>query len=294
MTENVQVAHAVQQINAMKGIGLADHFVTCNKLGRYLTFQGNSRFLITDDFASSKLNIPKDAQAMASICSKDDLVARAALMPLAHRAASLDDIRREAFEELFELIERQTLSDSVREGAAAVLQSGFRENRIRELEAVLSDDLNPARARYRGFLEVVRQLIEGRIAAGTFIDDFVDFTKSVAGRLDFGIYSYCLDRIFATQLIPLQVKKMVAVEVMNFPPLVRRELLSNALAHGAVDRATKDFIRHTIALHLDKPQAVEIELLEAVKTQRISESQIENSLNRANTAASYSGVSGRA
>lgn len=281
--------------NAMKGIGLADHFVTCSKLGRYLTFQGNGRFLITDDFsAATKLHIPKDAQAVASICSKDDLVARAALLPLAHRAASIDDARREAYEELFELIERQSLSPSVREGAAAVLQSGFREARIGELEAVLSDDLNPARKRYRLFLDAVRNLIEGKIASGTFIDDFVDFTKSVAGRLDFGIYSYCLDRIFATPLIPFQVKKMVAVEVLRFPPLVRRELLSNALANGGVDRGTKDFIRHAIALHLDKPQAVEIELLEAVKESRISAQDIQKSLTRASMAAAYSGVSGRA
>lgn len=297
MTSNArgaQVASSTMQTNAMKGIGLADHFVTCSRLGRYLTFQGNGRFLITDDFSSTNLQIPKDAQAMATICSQDELVARAALMPLAHRAASIDDARREAFEELFELIEKQSLSPSVREGAAQVLQSGFRENRIRDLEGMLSDDLNPARTRYRKFLDVVRQMIEGKASPGTFIDDFVDFTKTVAGRLDFGIYSYCLDRIFATPLIPFQVKKMVAVEVLGFPPLVRRELLSNALANKGVERQTKDFIRHAISLHLNKNQAVEIELLEAVKEQRISASEIEQSLTRANTAASYSGVSGRA
>lgn len=287
-------AHANTMTNTMKGIGLADHFVTCSKLGRYLTFQANGRFLITDDFSTGKLAIPKDAHAVASICSKDDLVARAALMPLAHRAASLDDARREAFEELFELIERQSLSPRVREGAQAVLQSGFMESRIRDLEAVLGDDLNPARARYRKFLVVVRQMIEGQVAAGTFIDDFVDFTQSVAGRLDFGIYSYCLDRIFATQLIPLQVKKLVTIEVLKFPTLVRRELISSALANKGVDRQAKDFIRHAVSLHLDKNQALEIELLEAVKEQRISAQEIEQSLARANTAASYSGVSGRA
>jgi len=294
MTVNAHVSQAPAQMSVLKGIGMADHFVTCSRLGRYLTFQGNGRFLITDDFASSKLRIPKDAQAVAAICSKDDLVARAALLPLAHRAASMDDARREAFEELFELIEQQSLSLHVREGAAAVLQSGFREARIRDLEGVLSDDLNPARTRYRKFLEVVRQLIEGQVSSGTFIDDFVDFTKSVAGRLDFGIYSYCLDRIFATTLIPHKVKKMVTVEVLRFPPLVRRELLSNALVNAGVDRETKDFIRHAVALHLDKGQAVEIDLLEAVKEQRISPLDIEKSLTRASTAAAYSGVSGRA
>ncbi|MBF0247429.1 MAG: hypothetical protein HQL36_05085 [Alphaproteobacteria bacterium] len=279
---------------ALLGPGLAEHFVLCTKLGRYLTFQTSGRFLITDDFAAGRVRIPKDAQAMASICSKDELVARAALMPLAHRAAALDDTRREAYEELFELIERQTLSDRVREGAQAVLQSGFREVRIKELEAVLGDDLNPARQRYRQFLEVVRMLIDGQLAAGSFIDDFIDFTKSVAGRLDFGIYSFCLDRIFTTSLIPFQVKKLVAIEILNFPPLVRRELLSNALANAAVDRPVTDFIRHAIAMHLDKEQAVAIELLEGVKAQRITAKDIERTLARAANAANISTQAGTA
>ncbi|MBL4615687.1 MAG: hypothetical protein JKY27_12545 [Magnetovibrio sp.] len=294
MSVNAHGTQANLQSNVMKGIGLADHFVACSRIGRYLTFQANGRFIITDDFSTGKLSIPKDAHAVAAICSKDDLVARAALVPLARRAASMDDVRRESFEELFELIETQSLSPKVRAGAAAVLQSGFREARIRELEALLGDDLNPARARYRKFLEVVRQMIEGRVSSGTFIDDFVDFTHSVAGRLDFGIYSYCLDRIFSTQLIPLQVKKLVTIEVLKFPSLVRRELISSALSNKGVDRQAQDFIRHAVSLHLDKNQALEIELLQAVKEQRISVQEIEKSLSHATTAASYSGVSGQA
>lgn len=278
----------------MHGVGLADHFVTCANLGRYLTFQGNGRFLISDDFNSTKFRIPKDAQAIAAICSKDDMVARAAILPLAHRAASLDDARRQSYEELFTLIERQTLSPRVRSGVAEVLGSGFREARIRELEAVLTDDLNPARKRYRQFLETVRQLIEQRVSSGTFIDDFLDFTKTVAGRLDFGIYSFCLDRIFATPMIPLPVKKLVGIELLNFPPLVRRELLSNALASPAVDAQAKAFIRHAVAMHLPKEQAVEIDLLEAVKERRISEREIEQRLTRTRAAAAFSSQAGRA
>lgn len=284
----------IKTMGALTGVRLADHFVSCTKLGRYLTFQGNGRFLISDDFHSTKVRIPKDAQAMAAMFSRDELVGRAAIMPLAQRASALDDHRREAYEELFELIERQTLSPRVREGAAQILQSGFRESRIRELEALLGDDLNPARKRYREFLATVRMLIEKKVSAGLFIDDFVDFTSSVAGRLDFGIYSFCLDRIYATPMIPLQVKKLVTIEVLKFPSLVRRELLSNALASTAVDNTTKAFIRHASSLHLDKEQAVQIELLEAVKCRRISPQDIENSLNRANTQAAYSGQAGRA
>ena len=284
----------VKTMGALTGVRLADHFVSCTKLGRYLTFQGNGRFLISDDFHSTKVRIPKDAQAMAAMFSRDELVGRAAIMPLAQRASSLDDHRREAYEELFELIERQTLSPRVREGAAQVLQSGFRETRIRELEAALGDDLNPARKRYREFLATVRMLIEKKVSSGLFIDDFVDFTTSVAGHLDFGIYSFCLDRIYATPMIPLQVKKLVTIEVLKFPSMVRRELLSNALASGAVDTTTKAFIRHAVSLHLDKEQAVQVELLEAVKCRRISPQDIENSLNRATTQAAFSRQAGRA
>ena len=141
---------------------------------------------------------------------------------------------------------------------------------------------------------MVRQLIEHRVSAGAFIDDFVDFTKTVAGHLDFGIYSYCLDRIFATPMIPLQIKKLVTIEVLEFPPLVRRELLSNALANPAVDGQTKAFIRHAVTMHLPKELAVEIDLLEAVKERRISEREIEQRFTRAKSAASYSTQAGRA
>jgi len=284
----------VKTVAAVKGFALADHFVSCTKLGRYLTFQANGRFLISDDFQSTKVRIPKDAQAMAAIYSRDELVGRAAILPLAHRAATLDDARRESYEALFELIERQALSPRVRDGVSQVLLSGFRDARIRELEAALGDDLNPARKRYRAFLDTVRQLIDKKVSSGTFIDDFIDFTQTVAGRLDFGIYSFCLDRIMAAPLIPLQVKKMVIIELLKFPSLVRRELVSNALANPNVDSPTKAFLRHTMALHLAKDQAVEIELLEAVKSNRISAHDIEISLTRANSQASFSGQAGRA
>ncbi len=271
---------------ALKGVSLAEHFVFCARLGRYMSFQGNGRFLISDDFQDTQMAISPDAQTVASIWSQDELVARAALMPLAHRAATLDDARREAYEELFTLIERQALSARVRDSAVAVLESGFRETRIRELEAVLGDDLNPARTRYRAFLSTVRLLIEKKVATGTFIDDFVDFTKSVAGRLDFGIYSFCLDRLLGTPLIPLQVKKLLVLEILGFPPTVRRELLSNMLANSAIDLQVKAFVRRSLALHMPKEQVVEIELLEAVKERRVSAQEIEAYLLRSTISAS--------
>ena len=61
------------------GGNLADHFLTCAKLGRYLTVASGSRFIITDDLREE--NFMPDAAAMAAIYSRDGLVAEAALLP---------------------------------------------------------------------------------------------------------------------------------------------------------------------------------------------------------------------
>ena len=44
---------------------LADHFLTCAKLGRYLTVASGSRFIITDDLREQ--NFLPDAAALAAI-----------------------------------------------------------------------------------------------------------------------------------------------------------------------------------------------------------------------------------
>lgn len=253
---------------------LADHFATCSKLGRYLTMIDSGRFVISDDFSATRM--PRDAVALASICSKDEVVARAALLPLGRLAS--DPKRRGAFEELFTLIEAQALSPRVRAEADALLEAGFREARIRELEAHLHDELNPARTRYRAFLETVAQLLAGKISHGFFLDEFMDFTNAVAGRLDFGIYSFCIDRIFSASAIPMEIKKSLVVEMMQFPPMIRRELLSNALMNAAAGAEFPAFVRHAMALHLAKERVLEVELLEAVKTKRLSAQDLETSL----------------
>ena len=253
---------------------LADHFASCSKLGRYLTMFDSGRFVISDDFSARRM--PRDAVALASICSKDEVVARAALMPLGRLAA--DPKRRGAFEELFMLIEAQALSPRVRAEADALLEAGFREARIRELEAQLHDEQNPARTRYRAFLETVAQLLAGKISQGYFLDEFMDFTTSVAGKLDFGIYSFCLDRIFSAAAIPLKIKKTLVVEIMRFPVLIRRELLSNAIINAAAGPELAAFVRHAMALHLEKERVLEVELLEAIKMKRLSVADLETSL----------------
>ena len=36
------------------------------------------------------------------------------------------------------------------------------------------------------------------------VDEFLDFTRQVAGKLDFGIYAMCVDRLFASDRISIQ------------------------------------------------------------------------------------------
>ncbi len=255
---------------------LADHFLMCSKLGRYLTVSDDSRFVITDDFRDAP--VQPEAAAMASIFSKDLLVAQAALLPLGGAVHKMSALKREKYERLFQLIEEQALSDVVRNSAADVLRAGFRNAEIRALEAELGDKLTPARTRYREFLEVVKQLMERNITAGPFLDEFRDFTQTVAGKLDFGIYSFCLDRMFGSPRITMKVKKLLILDILQYPTIIRRELLTNVLALRGQSRELSEFVKYMVATELGKGAAIEIELLEAFKLKRLSMDDIETSL----------------
>jgi len=255
---------------------LADHFLLCSKLGRYLTVSDGSRFVITDDFRDAP--VQHEAAAVASIYSKDLLVAQAALLPLGGSVHKMSARKREKYERLFTLIEEQALSDDVRRSARDVLQAGFRNAEIRALEAELGDKLSPARIRYRAFLEVVKQLMDRKITAGPFLDEFRDFTISVAGKLDFGIYSFCLDRMFGSLRIPIKVKKLLVLEILNYPPIIRRELLTNILATLGQTRELIEFVKYMVHTELGKNSAIEIELLEAFKMKRLTMEDIQVSL----------------
>ncbi|MBT6095486.1 MAG: hypothetical protein HOH04_11435 [Rhodospirillaceae bacterium] len=258
---------------------LAEHFLGCAKLGRYLTVADNSRFIITDDFRASPI-IP-EASAMAAIFSKDYLVAQAALLPLSERAQRMTMRERDRLERLFALIEEQTLSDGVRTSAQAIREHHFRAAEIRALEAELGERMSPARLRYRHFLDVVKKLMDRKITAGPFLDEFRGFTQEVAGRLDFGIYSFCLDRLFGSVRVPMKVKKLLILELLKYPAQIRRELLSNVLVFPGQVQELIDFIRYMVTTELGQSVAIEIELLEAFKQHRLSMSDIESSLARA-------------
>jgi hypothetical protein len=255
---------------------LADHFLWCSKLGRYLTVSDGSRFVITDDFRDAP--VQPEAAAIASIYSKDLLVAQSALLPLGAPVHKMSPRKRQKYERLFTLIEEQALSDVVRHSARDVLNAGFRSAEIRALEAELGDKLSPARIRYRAFLDVVKQLMDRNITAGPFLDEFRDFTHVVAGKLDFGIYSFCLDRMFGSLRIPMKVKKLLVLEILKYPPIIRRELLTNVLAFHGQAREMIEFVKYMVATELGKNAAIEIELLEAFKLRRLSMEDIEISL----------------
>ena len=255
---------------------LANHFLWCSKLGRYLTVSDGSRFVITDDFRDAP--VQPEAAAVASIYSKDLLVAQSALLPLGAPVHKMSPRKREKYERLFTLIEKQALSDVVRHSAREVLNAGFRNAEIRALEAELGDKLNPARIRYRAFLNVVKQLMDRNITAGPFLDEFRDFTLVVAGNLDFGIYSFCLDRMFGSLRIQMKVKKLLVLEILKYPPIIRRELLTNVLAYPGQARELIEFVKYMVSTELGKNAVIEIELLEAFKLRRLSMEDIESSL----------------
>ena len=275
-------ASSVGQREAQSRGDLADHFLGCAKLGRYLTVADNSRFIITDDFRTTP--IVSTASAMAAIYSKDYLVAQAALLPLSEKAQRLLSRDRECFERLFVLIEEQALSDEVRSSAQAVRQAQFRAAEIRAIEVELGDRLSPARLRYRQFLDIVKKLMDRKITAGPFLDEFRGFTQEVAGKLDFGIYSFCLDRLFGSVRVPLKVKKLLVLELLRYPPLIRRELLTNILVYPGQVHELIGFVRHMVAEELGQGVIIEIELLKAFRLRQLSMDDIETSLAQAGAA----------
>ena len=254
------------------GGNLADHFLTCAKLGRYLTVASGSRFIITDDLREK--NFMPDAAAMAAIYSRDGLVAEAALLPLSQTIPIMDVAQRDKYERLFHLIGEQTLAGDVRKAAQSLIASRFRAAEIRDLEAELGNKLNPARLRYRDFLVVVRKLMVREISERSFMDEFKGFTQEVAGRLDFGIYSFCIDSIYSSQKIPVTVKKLLALEFLNFPPLIRRELISNILAVPGQTGNMADFVSAMIDRYLALETVIEIKLLKDLKLHRFSMEEI--------------------
>ena len=251
---------------------LADHFLNCAKLGRYLTVESGSRFIITDDFRGD--SVLSEAAAMAAIYSKDQLVAEAALLPLSQSIPIMSIESRDKYERLFHLIEEQTLDASIKDVAGSLIRSRFRAAEIRALESELGNKISPARIRYRDFLLVVKQLMDKEIIEKSFLDEFRQFTQDVAGKLDLGIYSFCLDSIFSSQRISDTIKKLLALELLNYPTLIRRELISNIFALPGQSQEIVSFISNMLDQYLNVETVVEIKLLKDLKLNRFSMQQV--------------------
>ncbi len=256
-------------------VDLAEHFLDCGRIGRYLTLMDESRFIVTDDFGEA-VKLPSVATATASVFSRDTLVARAALVPLGLKAVRGGSKTRERFEELFTLIEKSAFSAEVRHNAEDVLRDGFREARIRELERELGGMISPARQRYREFLEIVRDLMARKISVVGFREEFLEFTRAVAGKLDFGIFSFCIDRIFMNGQIPMNAKGALAAEIILFPPLIRRELFTNILSSSGQEPELLQFIRSLLERELENETVVEIYLLVTLKSSHLSLQDVED------------------
>ena len=258
---------------------LAAHFLECGRIGRYLTVADESRFVVSDDF-QQKIKVGSIATAAASVFSRDALVAQAALVPLGLNASSHANIQNprtmQRYEELFSLIESTAFSSEVRDSAEAIVRAGFTEARIREIERELGSRMSPARERYWEFLEIVRSLMEKKISVAGFREEFLEFTQAVAGKLDFGIFSFCLDRIFINPLIPINAKGSLIAEILLFPDLIRREIIINVLCHPESNLELTDFVRSLIEQELDNNIVVQIYLLVTLKTSRLSIRDVEN------------------
>jgi len=69
-------------------------------------------------------------------------------------------------------------------------------------------------------------------------------------------------------------------ELLRYPPLIRRELVTNLLAYPGQDRELVSFVRGLVMAELDPTVVVEIELLETFKRNRMSMLDVRSNLQR--------------
>jgi hypothetical protein len=243
---------------------LARHFMDCGAMNTNLSLAPGKRLVITDDLLNGTIQ-DLAAVSMAVIVSRDVQVAKAAMIPLGLAASMATTGDRQRFEQLFQLIEEEAFDPEVREAADALIVGRFREAQIRGLVQELGGAVGPARVRYRAFLDVVRMVVDKRISGAAFLDEFVEFTHAVAGKLDFGIYSMCVDRLFGSENIPMAVKTFLLKEVLRFPPLVRRELLTNLLASTTAPGELVRYARAEMASVMTREQLTETILFTTLK-----------------------------
>ena len=72
----------------------------------------------------------------------------------------------------------------------------------------------------------------------------------------------------------MTIKKLLALEILNYPNLVRRELLSNIMASCENDKEISDFILSAIDRYLSLETVIEIKLLKDLKLHRFSMEEV--------------------
>jgi len=243
---------------------LAAHFQECGALNANLTLAPGERLVITDDVLGGAIT-DFAAISMAAIVARDGMVARAAILPLGVAASRVDKSKKAKYEKLFALIEDTAFDSGARETAEALIHSRFREAQIRDLVLELGGTIQPARQRYRAFLDVVRALTDRKISQAMFLDEFLEFTRTVAGKLDFGIYAMCVDRLFTSPRIPLRVKTALFTEVLRYPPQVRKELVTNLISSPTAEPELVRQARQEMAATMTRDQITEIILFTTLK-----------------------------
>ena len=237
----------------------------CGALNTNLSLAPGERLVITDDLLNGTIG-DLAAMSMAAIVARDSQVARAAIIPLSVAASKVKARDRHKYEHLFRLFEETAFDDSVRESAEALLVANFRESQIRELAQELGGTIGPARLRYQAFLDIIKLLIDKKISESGFLDEFLEFTRAVAGKLDFGIYALCVDRMFVSEFIPLVVKGSLFEEILKYPPLVRKELITNLLSSPKAPRELVNHARGQLAAGgMSRAQMTEIVLFTMLK-----------------------------
>ena len=84
--------------------------------------------------------------------------------------------------------------------------------------------------------------------------------------------------------MPLKVKKLLVLELLKYPPLIRRELVTNILVYPGQIEELVEFVRYMAANELGQGAIIEIELLKAFKLRQLSIGDIETSLAQTGVA----------
>jgi len=271
------IAQQKPAVSASRPRDLATHFMECGSLNTNLTLAPGERMVITDDLLGGQV---KDLAAisMAAIVARDGQVAKAAILPLSVAASKVKPQDRAKYERLFQLIEETAFDTGARESAEALIAARFRESQIKEIASELGGTIGPARQRYRAFLDVVKLLTAKKISEPLFLDEFLEFTRAVAGKLDFGIYALCVDRLLTSENIPIMVKVSLLREVCKYPPLVRKELITNLLSSPKAEPELVRYARQEVAGILTRDQLTEIVLFTTLKLAWAAQKKPLNSL----------------